>query len=146
MLKKRTRSRFQSVIGRVPLCYGQTPEHRTWFAADLTQVSLVVEFPHGRRTDIIWNPPAPFLGEDDAAVMAELKWLNELYRTEKNLFITLATMTASTTTSSKEVSSICLRRTRRRALTSQHLVDLRELCGSPYARAGFSSLVMGTRF
>ena len=30
---------------------------------------------------------APFLGEDDAAVMAELKWLNELYRTEKNLLI-----------------------------------------------------------
>ena len=30
---------------------------------------------------------APFLGEDDAAVLAELKWLNELYRTEKNLFI-----------------------------------------------------------
>jgi glyoxylase-like metal-dependent hydrolase (beta-lactamase superfamily II) len=36
---------------------------------------------------LIKGKAAPWIQEDDAALLAQLKWLNELYRTEKNLFI-----------------------------------------------------------
>jgi glyoxylase-like metal-dependent hydrolase (beta-lactamase superfamily II) len=36
---------------------------------------------------LIEGKDAPWVQEDKAALLAQLKWLNELYRTEKNLFI-----------------------------------------------------------
>src|SRR5579862_4472726 len=36
---------------------------------------------------LIKGKAAQWIQEDDAALLAQLKWLNELYRTEKNLFI-----------------------------------------------------------
>jgi glyoxylase-like metal-dependent hydrolase (beta-lactamase superfamily II) len=36
---------------------------------------------------LIKGKAAPWIQEDDAALLAQLKWLNELYRTEKSLFI-----------------------------------------------------------
>jgi len=36
---------------------------------------------------LIKGKDAPWIQEDKAALLAQLKWLNELYRTEKNLFI-----------------------------------------------------------
>jgi glyoxylase-like metal-dependent hydrolase (beta-lactamase superfamily II) len=36
---------------------------------------------------LIKGKAAPWIQEDDGAILAQLKWLNELYRIEKNLFI-----------------------------------------------------------
>jgi glyoxylase-like metal-dependent hydrolase (beta-lactamase superfamily II) len=36
---------------------------------------------------LVKGKAAPWIQEDDGAILAQLKWLNELYRTEKNLFI-----------------------------------------------------------
>ena len=36
---------------------------------------------------LIKGKDAPWIQEDNAALLAQLKWLNQLYRTEKNLFI-----------------------------------------------------------
>jgi glyoxylase-like metal-dependent hydrolase (beta-lactamase superfamily II) len=36
---------------------------------------------------LIKGKDAPWIQEDDVALLAQLKWLNQLYRTEKNLFL-----------------------------------------------------------
>jgi len=36
---------------------------------------------------LVKGKAAPWIQEDEAALLAQLKWLNELYRTEKNVFI-----------------------------------------------------------
>jgi glyoxylase-like metal-dependent hydrolase (beta-lactamase superfamily II) len=36
---------------------------------------------------LVKGKAAPWIQEDDGAILAQLKWLNELYRIEKNLFI-----------------------------------------------------------
>jgi glyoxylase-like metal-dependent hydrolase (beta-lactamase superfamily II) len=42
---------------------------------------------HMDSVRLIKGKAAPWIQEDDAALLAQLKWLNELYRTEKNLFL-----------------------------------------------------------
>jgi glyoxylase-like metal-dependent hydrolase (beta-lactamase superfamily II) len=42
---------------------------------------------HMDSVRLIKGKAAPWIQEDDAALLAQLQWLNELYRTEKNLFI-----------------------------------------------------------
>jgi hypothetical protein len=36
---------------------------------------------------LIKGKDAPWIQEDNAALLAQLKWFNQLYRTEKNLFL-----------------------------------------------------------
>lgn len=42
---------------------------------------------HMDSVRLIKGKAAPWIQEDEGALLAQLKWLNELYRTEKNLFI-----------------------------------------------------------
>ena len=42
---------------------------------------------HMDSVRLIKGKTAPWIQEDNAALLAQLRWLNELYRTEKNLFI-----------------------------------------------------------
>jgi glyoxylase-like metal-dependent hydrolase (beta-lactamase superfamily II) len=42
---------------------------------------------HMDSVRLIKGKAAPWIQEDDEVILAQLKWLNELYRTEKNLFI-----------------------------------------------------------
>jgi glyoxylase-like metal-dependent hydrolase (beta-lactamase superfamily II) len=42
---------------------------------------------HMDSVRLIKGKAAPWIQEDEGAILAQLKWLNELYRTEKNVFI-----------------------------------------------------------